>query len=434
MGLMSMLDPPRPTVPNAISRCKAARIKVVMVTGDHPYTAEAIARQIGIVEGSPTQVARVIESGAISWAALKDFTDMVVAGTEVDRLTSTDWDEILRRKGIVFARTTPQHKLIIVSQLQLRGHTVAVTGDGVNDSPALKKGDIGIAMGITGSDVSKEAAKMILMDDNFASIVNGVEEGRVLFDNLKKSITYTLCSNVPELVPFIAYSLFRIPLPMSTILILCIDLGTDVVPSIALAYEPPEADVMRRPPRDPVVDNLVSMRLISFAYFQIGMIQAAAGCFTYFYVMEDLGYEASTLVGASKDHFKALSDTSGKAFGGKGVAENVLDLSVAQSSVFISVVVVQWVTILCCKTRINSFFSLYVNNNPLLFGIVFETVVACVLVYAPGVNRVFNIEPCPFKYWLCAVPYSILIFAYDELRKKMMRDNPDGWVAQNTLW
>eukprot|EP00760_Papus_ankaliazontas_P032430 PhM_4_TR5799/c0_g1_i1/m.26956/K01539/ATP1A; sodium/potassium-transporting ATPase subunit alpha len=434
LGLLSMLDPPRPTVPMAIARCKSARIKVIMVTGDHPFTAEAIARQIGIVESAPDDIARIIAPGVIHWPRFAGTSDVVVGGTEIDRLTANDWDEILKRRGIVFARTTPQHKLIIVSQLQARGDTVAVTGDGVNDSPALKKADIGIAMGIAGSDVSKEAAKMILMDDNFASIVNGVEEGRVLFDNLKKSITYTLCSNVPELVPFIAYSLIGLPLPMSTMLILCIDLGTDVVPSIALAYEAPESDIMSRPPRDPKTDNLVNRRLISFAYFQIGIIQASAGFFAYFYVMEDLGYPPSTLPGAATDHFKNIADVTGKPFAGKGIAENLVDLSVAQSSTFISVVALQWVTILCCKTRINSFFTNYISNNALIFGIIFETIVACVLVYMPGVNNLFNIEPIPFKYWLCAVPYTILIFAYDEIRKKMMRDDPNGWVAQNTLW
>ena len=180
----------------------------------------------------------------------------------------------------MFARTSPQQKLMIVEGFQKQGEIVAVTGDGVNDSPALKKADIGIAMGISGSDVSKQAADMILLDDNFASIVIGVEEGRLIFDNLKKSIVYTLTSNIPEISPFLAYIVFGIPLPLGTVTILCIDLGTDMIPAISLAYEEPESDIMKRRPRNPVHDKLVNFRLISFAYLQIGVIQAKS----YFYL------------------------------------------------------------------------------------------------------------------------------------------------------
>lgn len=154
------------------------------------------------------------------------------------------------KKEVVFSRTTPAQKLIIVDGCQRLKHIVAVTGDGVNDSPAMKKADIGIAMGIVGSDVAKDAADMLLLNDDFSSIVNGVEEGRLIFDNLKKSIAYTLSSNIPEIAPFIFFICFQIPLPLSTVLILCVDLGTDMVPAISLAYEGPELDIMRRKPRN----------------------------------------------------------------------------------------------------------------------------------------------------------------------------------------
>ena len=173
-------------------------------------------------------------------------------------------------KEIVFARTSPQQKLIIVDGCQRAGQIVAVTGDGVNDSPALKKADIGVAMGIAGSDVSKQAADMILLDDNFASIVTGVEEGRLIFDNLKKSIAYTLTSNIPEITPFLVFMCFSIPLPLGTVTILCIDLGTDLLPAISLAYEQAENDIMKRNPRNKFTDKLVNERLISMAYGQIG--------------------------------------------------------------------------------------------------------------------------------------------------------------------
>ena len=202
--------------------------------------------------------------------------------------------EWISKQEVVFARTTPSQKLLIVDACQKAGHVVAVTGDGVNDSPAIKKADIGIAMG-SGSDVAKNAADMLLLDDNFSSIVNGVEEGRLIFDNLKKSIAYTLSSNIPEILPFIFFILFQVPLPLSTVLILCIDLGTDMVPAISFAYENPELDIMDRQPRNSKRDHLVNTKLISFAYFQIGVIQASAGIYTYFLILNDFGIRPGTV-------------------------------------------------------------------------------------------------------------------------------------------
>jgi sodium/potassium-transporting ATPase subunit alpha len=177
-----------------------------------------------------------------------------------------DW---LSKPEVVFARTTPSQKLLIVDACQRMGHIVAVTGDGVNDSPAIKKADIGVAMG-SGSDVAQNAADMILLDDNFCSIVNGVEQGRLIFDNLKKSIAYTLASNMPEVISFLIFMIFCIPLPLTTIMILCIDAGTDMYPSISFAYEQAELDIMQRMPRNSKRDRLVGVKLISYSYGQIG--------------------------------------------------------------------------------------------------------------------------------------------------------------------
>ena len=205
---------------------------VIMVTGDHPITAKAIARSVGIISDDSETVEEIAErlNIPVSKVNPRDAKAAVIHGGALRDLSETELDAFLRNHSeIVFARTSPQQKLIIVEGCQRAGAIVAVTGDGVNDSSALKKADIGVAMGIAGSDVSKQAADMILLDDNFASIVTGVEEGRLIFDNLKKSIAYTLTSNIPEISPFLLFIIADIPLPLGTVTILCIDLGTDMV-------------------------------------------------------------------------------------------------------------------------------------------------------------------------------------------------------------
>lgn len=314
VGLMALLDPPREAVPNAVATCQTAGVKVIMVTGDHPATAESIAKQVNIIK-TPTAQDIAKERGIlVDEVDPSEVKSIVVPGSQIKDLEQDDWDRILAHEQIVFARTSPQQKLIIVENNQRLGNIVAVTGDGVNDSPALKKANIGIAMGIAGSDVSKEAADMVLLDDNFASIVAGVEEGRLIFDNLKKSIAYTLTSNIPEITPFLAFIIVQIPLPLTTVLILCIDLGTDLLPAISLAYERAESDIMRRPPRDSRVDRLVNRRLISFSYFQIGVIQALAGFYCYIVVLGDFGLSASVLPFLDQDAFLESKSSEDKRF------------------------------------------------------------------------------------------------------------------------
>ncbi|KAE9013146.1 Sodium/potassium-transporting ATPase subunit alpha [Phytophthora fragariae] len=302
IGLMALIDPPRPEVPIAVAKCKTAGIRVIMVTGDHPITAKAIAHKVGILWGPTCEDIeeenneRGLHPGDNGWIDPNTAPAIVVPGWTISLDTPVEeWDRILDHRQIVFARTSPQQKLIIVENCQRRKEIVAVTGDGVNDSPALKKADIGIAMGIMGSAVSKEAADMILLDDNFASIVCGVEEGRIIFDNLKKSIAYALAANIPELVPFLLYATVRLPLPLTTVLMLLICLGTDMVPSIAMAYEGAESDIMLRAPRNAETEHLVTKKLIFFAYAIVGMIEAGAGMFTFLAVMNDYGYPPKIL-------------------------------------------------------------------------------------------------------------------------------------------
>jgi sodium/potassium-transporting ATPase subunit alpha len=298
VGLVSLNDPPRLRVDYSVQKCRSAGIKVIMVTGDQPTTAAAIAEKVSIIksqERSYDNLRKDKSNDHMTEEEILNICDCVVVHGDTlagKHLSEENMDDRDPDKGmylvnwinvpeVVFARTTPSQKLLIVDACQKAGHVVAVTGDGVNDSPAIKKADIGIAMG-SGSDVAKNAADMLLLDDNFSSIVNGVEEGRLIFDNLKKSIAYTLSSNIPEIAPFLLFIVLQVPLPLSTVLILCIDLGTDMVPAISFAYENPELDIMERMPRNSKRDHLVNAKLISFAYLQIGMIQASAGFYTYF--------------------------------------------------------------------------------------------------------------------------------------------------------
>merc|ERR1719387_2249591 len=302
VGVVSLNDPPRPKVDLSVQKCRSAGIKVIMVTGDQPPTAAAIAHKVNILKHPTREFNYMVKDlGMQESVAWEQATGIVVHGDllaekhlEQEHLPDDDpqkgafLQDWISKPEVVFARTTPSQKLLIVDACQKAGHVVAVTGDGVNDSPAIKKADIGIAMG-SGSDVPKNAADMLLLDDHFSSIVNGVEEGRLIFDNLKKSIAYTLSSNIPEITPFIFFIVFQVPLPLSTVLILCIDLGTDMVPAISFAYENPELDIMDRVPRNSKLDHLVNTKLISFAYFQIGVIQASAGMYTYFLILNDFG-------------------------------------------------------------------------------------------------------------------------------------------------
>jgi len=438
VGLMSMIDPPRAAVPDAVLKCRSAGIKVIMVTGDHPITAKAIARSVGIISDGTETVEDIATRKGIPVEEVnpREALAAVVHGGEIKDLSEKALDEILMyHTEIVFARTSPQQKLIIVEGCQRMGRIVAVTGDGVNDSPALKKADIGVAMGIAGSDVSKQAADMILLDDNFASIVTGVEEGRLIFDNLKKSIAYTLTSNIPEISPFLLFILADVPLPLGTVTILCIDLGTDMVPAISMAYEFAESDIMKRQPRNPFTDKLVNERLISMAYGQIGMIQASAGFFVYFVIMCENGFWPSTLLGLRRSWDSQAVNDLEDSYGQEWTyADRKILEYTCHTAFFVSIVIVQWADLIICKTRKLSVFQQGMKNHFMNFGLVFETVLACILSYTPGMDKGLRMYPLKFNWWLPAIPFSILIFCYDETRKFLLRRNPGGWIEQETYY
>ncbi|KII89378.1 hypothetical protein PLICRDRAFT_109244 [Plicaturopsis crispa FD-325 SS-3] len=259
VGLVSLEDPPKHGVREAIGALRLAGIKVMMVTGDHPKTAEAIARKINLILGDTRETLSARTNRNIEDIYEDEVNAVVVHGDDIDRLEGWQWDQIFAKQEIVFARTSPKHKLEIVKRAQALGHIVGVTGDGVNDSPALKKADLGIAMNISGSDVSKEAANMILLDDNFASTVKGVAEGRQIFVNLKRSIQYTLSHSTPEVIPQLLYVVVPVPLPLPAILILVIDLGFELFVALSFAWDKPETEdgLMRMSPRKPVNDRSI---------------------------------------------------------------------------------------------------------------------------------------------------------------------------------
>lgn len=432
VGFISLIDPPRPQVKDAVAKCRLAGIKVTMVTGDHPVTAASIARQVGIVTLKETIDPSVRPRPRVSDRAIQNKA-IIVSGSTLREWSMEELDYVLYNyQEIVFARTSPTQKLQIVEGYQRLRYIVAVTGDGVNDSPALKKADIGIAMGISGSEVSQQSADMILLDDNFASIITGVEEGRKIFDNLKKSIVYTLASNVAEMMPLFGFILFNIPLPLGVIAILCIDLLTDMVPAISLAYENAETDIMLRPPRRAGIDRLVTFKLFFFAYAYVGIIESFAGFFVYFMIMAEYGFYPSRLIGirGEWESYALIDDSYGKEWTRR--ERKVLEYT-CYTGYMISVVVTQWADVIICKTRRNSVFQQGMKNWVLNISLIFETIVACILSYTPGTSYL-KFYPLQLRWWCYAIPFSILLFVFDEVRKWHIRRYPNGWWQRETYY
>jgi len=384
MGLVAMMDPPRPEVAEAVQKCNHAGIRIIMITGDYGLTAESIARRVGIVRGSHPRI---------------------VTGFDLNAMDERALEEALKDE-VIFARVAPEHKLRVVSALQDLGYIVAVTGDGVNDAPALKKANIGVAMGLSGSDVAKEAAAMILTDDNFASIGNAIEEGRAGYANIRKFTTYIFTSNTPEAVPFIlfAFSAARIPLALNVMHILAVDLGTDIVPALALGSEPPEPGIMDRPPRD-LKEHVIDGAMLKRAYFWLGSMQSLATMAAFYYFYWTNGFNGQWLNLPSEGNLYRSAT---------GIA-------------LAAVVMTQIGNLLTQRSERTSVFKLPLNRNPMLWmGIASELVIVALMIYVPVFNNFIGTGPFALKYWLFLVAWIPSLIVMDEIRKWLLRRKEKG--------
>jgi len=378
VGLVVMADPPRPEVADAVEECRRAGIRVIMITGDYGLTAESIAKRIGIVKGPKPRV---------------------LSGIELEKLSDSQLKEYLKDE-IIFARVAPEQKLRVVTNLQEMGEIVAVTGDGVNDSPALKKADIGVAMGIAGTDVAKESADMILTDDNFASIVYAIEEGRAVYSNIRKFLLYILNSNMPEAVPSALFLFSRgaIPLPLTVMQILTIDLGTDMLPALGLGTEKPEKGIMDKPPRNQN-EPLLNKKLIIKAFLWYGLIGSIASAISYFFVNVQNGWPAVSLAGGTDPiYIKATT------------------MSLA------AIVFSQIGAVFNCRTEKQSVFKVGLfSNKQVNVGIIFEIILIFALVYLPPLQSIFHTAALDLSDWLLLCIWPPLVLLIEEARKALVR-------------
>jgi sodium/potassium-transporting ATPase subunit alpha len=347
-----------------------------MITGDYHITAESIARQVGLFTGD----------------------GQIILGEQLEGMDESELFKVLEANELVFARSTPLQKLQIVKALQKKGEIVTVTGDGVNDAPALKNADMGVAMGLSGTEVAKESADMVLMDDNFATIVNAIEEGRTIFSNIKKFIAYILTSNIPEILPFIVFVVFNAPLALTVVLILSIDLGTDLLPALGLGSERPEVDVMKLPPRRRD-ERLLTWALLGRSYGIMGMLQAAAGFFAFFVVL----YQGGWVWGAALPESGLLYKTAVTAF-------------------FAAVVVCQIADVLTCRTRRQSLLSIGIFSNRLVWlGILTEIALVAAVSHVPALQPFFGTAPLGWFELSLGIPFAMVILVGDEGRRWLLR-------------
>ncbi|MBC9713893.1 cation-transporting P-type ATPase [Streptomyces sp. TRM66268-LWL] len=380
LGLIGMLDPPRPEVSDAVGACQRAGIRIVMVTGDHPLTAEAVARRVGIVtHPSPT----------------------VITGTLLDGMDTAALDAVLASPGeLLLCRVSPEHKMRVVAALQARGEVVAVTGDGANDAPALKRADIGVSMGATGTDVAREASVMVLLDDSFASITAAVELGRSVYRNIGRFLTYLFSHNIAELTPILVATFVGFPLvPLTAVQILAIDLGSDVLPALALGAEPPEADTMERPPRSRR-ERLFSAALVRRFLF-LGAVQSIGVCAVFFWQVRSSGIPFADFTADTSAYRKATTLTQA------------------------AIVVGQFFNALAVRTDRQSIFRVGLFSNPRLIvagcgGVALMAAIS----YAPPLQAVFHTAPLAPVDWVVLVGFGVLLLCAEEARKWWLRRTP----------
>jgi magnesium-transporting ATPase (P-type) len=390
VGLVSLLDAPRPEVAAAVSRCHQAGIRVLVVTGDNGLTARAIAGRVGID------------------------ADLMVSGSELDQMSDADLDRVLgEHREIIFARNSPEAKLRIADALESLGEVVAMTGDGVNDAPALKRADIGIAMGRSGTDVARDAATMILTDDNFASIVIAVGEGRRVYENVRKFIFYIFVHATPEVVPFLLYALSggRIPLPLTVLQILAIDLGTETLPALALGREPAEPGLMDRPPR-PRGEGVIQPAMLYRAWVFLGLLSAGLVLGGYFFVLTRAGWHLGAPVGAGSPLHHAYIQ--------------------ATTTTFLGIVACQIGTAFAARTDRASLRDVGVTTNPLLlWGIAFEIAFAAAVTVVPGLRAVFGTAPPPLAVLPLLITFPFIVWGADEIRRAFIRRHDPSESVRN---
>jgi calcium-translocating P-type ATPase len=382
LGLAAMVDPPRPEVADAVARCHTAGIRIIVVTGDHPLTARTIAAQLGIgTTESP-----------------------VITGEELDRMPEAELDALLRRGGeIIFARSSPEAKLRIADALRAEGHIVAMTGDGVNDAPALRRADIGVAMGRSGTDVAREASTMILTDDNFATIVAAMEAGRRVYDNIRKFILYIFAHSTPEVVPFLVFALARgaVPLPLTVLQLLAFDVGTETLPALALGREPAEPGIMSRPPR-PSGEGVIRRSMLLRAWLFLGLIAAALQMGAFFFVLVRAGWHPGTATGPGTALHPAYQQ--------------------ATTMTFLAMVVAQIGTAFAARTDRASLRSVGLFSNPLLLaGIALELALAAAIIYVPVLQHLLSTAALPPHLLLLVAPFPFIVWGADELRRYLLR-------------
>ncbi len=376
LGLIAMEDPPRPEVADAIRSCRNAGIRVAMITGDDGLTAAAISREIGLFE-SP----------------------VIITGDRLDRIDDVALTKLLTGPEVLFARVSPEHKLRLVETCQRIGEVVAVTGDGVNDAPALRRADIGIAMGATGTDVAREAADMVLTDDNFASIVDAIREGRAVFDNIRKFIGYVFVSNAAEMLPFVVFVLFGVPLPLTVMQVLAVDVGTDLFPALALGAERPGPNVMSRPPRKRR-EGLLNASTLLRAYLWLGSIEAALALAGYFWAQNTYGWPVAPFADSGQNYLTATTVT------------------------FVGIVMAQIGNAFAWRSEAESVFSIGIfGNRLLLWCIAAELALMIVLVCVPPFPTFFGMAPPTWDQWLVIIWFGPILLGLEEVRKLFVRRN-----------